>query len=131
MNLHYHEEGFHIVTEWNFSATTHGRSPSNEIGETVKWLVATLVYNQLRQSTIFTTEFYISGPRNYRRNYILLHSTERNQGTCSSTTGFNIIKLSVVHRITISLCPLTLQRVKCNFCRQIKMIWVRNWESQV
>ena len=40
LNLCYHEEDFGVKAEWHFFATSHGKSPCDGIGGTIKRLVA-------------------------------------------------------------------------------------------
>jgi hypothetical protein len=36
LNLCYHEEDFGVKAEWHFFATSHGKSPCDSIGGTIK-----------------------------------------------------------------------------------------------
>jgi hypothetical protein len=56
LNLSYHEEDFHVAAEWNFFATSHGKSPCDGIGGTIKQLVACASLQETEINQILTTE---------------------------------------------------------------------------
>jgi hypothetical protein len=87
LNLCYHED-FHVAAEWNFFATLHGKSPCDGIGGTVKRLVACASIQVTVRNHILTPEDLYQWAKKYYRIYILLHNTERNQGTSSKTYGW-------------------------------------------
>jgi hypothetical protein len=56
LNLCYHEEDFHVVAEWNFFATSHGKSPWNGTGGTVKRLVIRASIQATERNHILTPQ---------------------------------------------------------------------------
>ncbi|KAJ8895942.1 hypothetical protein PR048_001283 [Dryococelus australis] len=56
INLCYHEIDFHLQAEWNFFGTSHGKSPCDGIGGTVKHLISKASYQRTSIGQIFTAE---------------------------------------------------------------------------
>ena len=54
LNLCYHEEDFGVKAEWHFFATSHGKSPCDGIGGTIKRLVASAIAFKLPQGITFS-----------------------------------------------------------------------------
>jgi hypothetical protein len=56
LNLCYHKENFHVSAEWNFFATSHGKSPCGGTGGTPKRLVACASLQATEKNHILTPE---------------------------------------------------------------------------
>ena len=60
-NLLHHYTDFSVTADWNFFATSHGKSPCDGIGGTVKWLVTRASLQAPRQGQILDSEPSFSG----------------------------------------------------------------------
>ena len=60
-NLLHHYTDFSVTADWNFFATSNGKSPCDGIGGTVKWLVTRACLQAPRQGQILDSEPSFSG----------------------------------------------------------------------
>ena len=56
MNLTYHQQGFKISANWNFFATSHGKSPCDGLGGAIKRKLTNESLKRPRQNQITTPQ---------------------------------------------------------------------------
>jgi hypothetical protein len=124
LNLRCHEEDFHVAAEWNFFATSHGKSPCDAIGGTVKQLIACVSLQTTVKKHTLTPEDLNKWAKENITGITLFCITEKIKAHVLRPTGCNMLKLCLVYGATTSLCSSTLQSLRRVCCLQVKTIWV-------
>ena len=116
-NVCYHKDKFDLVGEWNFFATSHGKSPCDGIGGTVKHLVRRASLQAVSSSHILTPEELLQ--LGYHYTFATLHSNTSPQNKSKFMNQRYVNQWQMQNRLqvvaaTINLFQLMTMILECS-----------------